>query len=77
MDQDDHVVRCMRDVARRNDTVRFVKMHGEVAEIDPDCLPAVLAYRGGDKFASLLPLLSELPADSEVSSVSLETALRK
>jgi len=37
----------------------------------------VLAYRCGDKFASLLPLLSELPVDSEVSSVSLETALRK
>ncbi|RMZ71385.1 phosducin [Pyrenophora seminiperda CCB06] len=77
LDVDDHVVQCMRDVARRNDTVRFVKMHGEVAELDAACLPAVLAYKGGDKFASLLPLLGELPADSEVSSVSLETALRK
>ena len=67
----------MREVAKRNDTVRFVKMHGEEAELDRDVLPAVLAYRGGDKFASILPLLNELPDDSELSVVSLETALRK
>lgn len=67
----------MREVARRNDTVRFVKMHGEEAELDRDVLPAVLAYKGGEKFASILPLLNELPDDSELSVVSLETALRK
>lgn len=67
----------MREVARRNDTVRFVKMHGEEAELDRDVLPAVLAYKGGEKFASILPLLNELPDDSELSVISLETALRK
>ncbi|KNG52426.1 thioredoxin-like protein [Stemphylium lycopersici] len=67
----------MQEVARRNDTVRFVKMSGEDAELERDVLPAVLAYKGGDKFATILPLLSELPADSELSAVSLETALRK
>jgi len=68
---------CMQDVAKRNDTVRFVKMTGDDAEIDNDVLPAVLAYKGGDKFASLLPLLNELPDDSELSPISLETAFRK
>jgi hypothetical protein len=67
----------MREVAKRNDTVRFVKMHGDDAEIDHVVLPAVLAYKGGDKFASLLPLLEELPDDSELSPISLETAFRK
>jgi hypothetical protein len=68
---------CMHDVAKRNDTVRFVKLHAEDAEMDPDVLPAVLAYKGGDKFASLLPLLDELPDDSELSVVALETIFRQ
>jgi hypothetical protein len=67
----------MLHVAKRNDTVRFVKMHGEDAEMDRVVLPAVLAYKGGDKFASLLPLLEEIPDDSELSAVALETAFRK
>jgi hypothetical protein len=67
----------MRDVAKRNDTVRFVKLHAEDAEMDPDVLPAVLAYKGGDKFASLLPLLNELPDDSELSAIALETVFRQ
>ncbi|KAJ6194953.1 phosducin [Bipolaris maydis] len=74
---DQQVCVFMREVARRNDTVRFVKMHGEEAELDRDVLPAVLAYKGGEKFASILPLLNELPDDSELSVISLETALRK
>lgn len=67
----------MREVAKRNDTVRFVKMHGVDAEMDPAVLPAVLAYKRGEKFAGILPLLDELPDDSELSAVSLETCLRR
>ena len=67
----------MREVAKRNDTVRFVKMGGDIAELDRAVLPAVLAYNGGEKVASLLPLLEELPSDSEISAVSLETCLRR
>jgi hypothetical protein len=63
----------MREVAKRNDTVRFVKLRGEDAEMDPAVLPAVLAYKRGDKFADLLPMLNELPKDSELSAISLET----
>ncbi|KAF1943811.1 phosducin [Clathrospora elynae] len=67
----------MRDVAKRNDTVRFVKMHNDDAEIEDAGVPAVLAYKGGEKFADLIPLLKALPVDSELSAVSLETVLRQ
>ncbi|KAF2851348.1 hypothetical protein T440DRAFT_517352 [Plenodomus tracheiphilus IPT5] len=69
---------CMHDVARRNDTVRFVQMYGDDADMeDDDVLPAVLAYKGGDKIATLLPVIHMLPKDSELSAVSLETLFRQ
>lgn len=67
----------MHEVAKRNDTVRFVRLHGEVADIDSVALPAVLAYQGGNRLATLLPLLSDLPFDSTLSAVSLETLFRR
>jgi hypothetical protein len=67
----------MRQVAKRNDTVRFVKLHNADAEMEEQGVPAVLAYKGGDKFAGLVPLLNELPEDSELSAISLETAFRR
>jgi hypothetical protein len=74
---DSEVEACMREVAQRNDTVRFVKLRGEDAEMDQAVLPAVLAYKRGDKFADLLPLLNQLSDDSELSAVSLETLFRQ
>jgi len=71
------VEECMRQVAQRNDTVRFVKLHNDDAEMEEEGVPAVLAYKGGDKFAGLVPLLNELPDDSELSAVALETAFRR
>lgn len=68
---------CMRDVAKRNDTTRFVKLHYEDAEMEVAGVPAVLAYRNGEKFAGLVPLIDELPEDSELSTVSLETCFRR
>lgn len=67
----------MREVAKRNDTVRFVKMHNDVAEIEDEGVPAVLAYKGGNKFADIVPLRHALPLDSELSAVSLETVFRQ
>jgi hypothetical protein len=67
----------MRDVAQRNDTTRFVKMHYEEAEMELAGVPAVLAYRNADKCAGLVPLIDELPEDSELSAVSLETVFRR
>jgi hypothetical protein len=68
---------CMREVARRNDTVRFVKLHNSDAELDHVALPVVLAYKGGKDLTQLVPLLNELPEDSELSAVSLETCFRR
>jgi hypothetical protein len=68
---------CMREVAKRNDTTRFIKLHNSDAEMDPGVLPAVLAYRRGDKFADMFALHKQWPADSELSPVSLETSLRQ
>ncbi len=67
----------MHEVARRNDTVRFVQLPGDIAEMDDEVLPALLAYKGGEKVATLLPLLEQLPADTELSAVSLENCLRQ
>ncbi|KAF2742039.1 thioredoxin-like protein [Sporormia fimetaria CBS 119925] len=67
----------MRLVAQRNDSVRFVKLHYEVAEMEEAGVPAVLAYRNADKFAGLVPLVDEIPEDSEISAVALETVFRR
>ena len=67
----------MREVARRNDTTRFVKLHYEDAEMEVAGVPAVIAYRNADKFAGLVPLLDELPEDSDLTAVSLETVFRR
>lgn len=68
---------CMRLVARRNDAVRFVKLHCEDAEMEAAGVPAVLAYRGAEKFAGLVPLMDEVPEDSELSALALETVFRR
>jgi hypothetical protein len=67
----------MREVAKRNDTVRFIQLHNSDAEMPREGLPAVLAYKRGEKIAGLVPLLNELPDDSELSAVSLETVFRR
>ncbi len=68
---------CMREVAKRHDTTRFVKLHYEDAEMEVAGVPAVLAYKNVEKFAGLVPLMDELPEDSELSPVSLETCFRR
>ena len=40
-------------------------------------VPAILAYRGGEKFAGLVPITEELPEDAELSAETLGTLLRK
>ncbi|KAF2190039.1 phosducin [Zopfia rhizophila CBS 207.26] len=68
---------CIRNIAKKHSTTRFVKLHYEDAEMEVAGVPAILAYRGGDKFAGLVPLMDELPDDSELSSISLEVCLRR
>ncbi|KAF2466159.1 phosducin [Lindgomyces ingoldianus] len=68
---------CVRQLAKKHNTTRFVKLHYEDAEMEVAGVPAILAYRGGDKFAGLVPLMEELPDDSELSPISLEVCLRR
>jgi hypothetical protein len=67
----------MREVAKRNDTTRFVKLHYEDAEMEVAGVPAVIAYRNADKFAALVPLMDEFPHDSELTALSIETIFRR
>lgn len=45
--------------------------------MEPAGVPALLAYRGGDKFAGLVPMLQEIPDDAEFSAATLEVLLKR
>jgi hypothetical protein len=64
-------------VARKYSNVRFIKLHYAEAEMEPAGVPALLAYRGGDKFAGLVPVLDEIPDEEELSVESLAAALKR
>ncbi|KAF2205703.1 thioredoxin-like protein [Delitschia confertaspora ATCC 74209] len=68
---------CVHGLARKHSTVRFIKLHYEEAEMEIAGVPALLAYRNGDKFAGLVPVMDELPDDAELSEISLEVVLRR
>ncbi|KAK5119106.1 hypothetical protein LTR62_000317 [Meristemomyces frigidus] len=67
----------IRVLARRRPETRFVKMHYLDAEMEPAGVPALLAYRGGEKFAGLVPVIDEVPDEAEVDDVTLENLLRR
>ncbi|KAK5133301.1 hypothetical protein LTR08_007826 [Meristemomyces frigidus] len=71
------VEECMRSVARKHNTTRFVKLHYRDAEMEPAGVPAVLAYRGGDKFAGLVPVIQDFPDDAELSARTLEFVMKR
>ncbi len=54
-------------IAYKHTTTRFVKLHQEIAEMTHVAIPALLAYRGGDVFATISPARPE----------GLETTLRR
>ncbi|KAF2806531.1 thioredoxin-like protein [Mytilinidion resinicola] len=68
---------CVRRLAKQHSSTRFVKLHCDDAEMERAGVPAILAYRGGDKFAGLVPVMDEIPDDAELSAMSLEVALKK
>ena len=45
--------------------------------MEPAGVPAVLAYRGGEKFAGLVPVIQEIPDDADLSADTLESVLRR
>ena len=64
-------------MARKHKTTRFIKLHYQDAEMEPAGVPAVLAYRAGDKFAGLVPVMDEIPDDADLSAVSLEKVFQR
>jgi hypothetical protein len=71
------IERCLRTLAGKHQDTRFVKLHFEDAQMEPAGVPALLAYRGGEKFAGLVPIIDELPDDADLSSTVIETVLKR
>ncbi|KAF2216235.1 hypothetical protein CERZMDRAFT_104660 [Cercospora zeae-maydis SCOH1-5] len=68
---------CVRKLASRHQDTRFIKLHYADAQMEPMGVPAIIAYRNGDKFAGLVPLINELPDDSELNAVTLENVFKR
>lgn len=76
----------MHEVARRNDTVRFVAMSGEDIVSETEKLPAIYAYRNRkdpndwnsveDTTAGWNSVLDDF-TDNDITAVSVENGLRK
>ncbi|KAJ5120669.1 uncharacterized protein N7515_010057 [Penicillium bovifimosum] len=70
------VEECLVTIARRQPIVRFVKMHRDIAEMDHIQAPALLAYRGGEVFATVVDILRNIPRGRSCSADSLEDLLK-
>ncbi|KGO60504.1 hypothetical protein PEX2_086860 [Penicillium expansum] len=70
------VEECLVTIARRQPTTRFVKMHQDIAEMDHIQAPALLAYRGGEVFATIVDVLRNIPRGRSCSADSLEDLLK-
>ncbi|KAL9086494.1 MAG: hypothetical protein Q9165_007110 [Trypethelium subeluteriae] len=68
---------CVRMLAAAHATTRFVKLGWEDAEMERVGVPAILAYRGGEKFAGLVPVIEEIPEEEELDVRSLEAAMKR
>lgn len=68
---------CVCALAATHPDTRFVKLHFEDAEMEPAGVPALIAYRNGDKFAGLVPLIDEIPEDADVSATTLERVMQR
>lgn len=68
---------CLNTIARKNPTTHFVKLHHEIAEMDHIQAPALLAYRGGDVFATIVEIFRQIPKGRACSADSLEELLKQ
>ncbi|CBF90234.1 hypothetical protein AN0082.2 [Aspergillus nidulans FGSC A4] len=67
---------CLHTIASRQQLVHFVKLHYEIAEMDNIEAPALLAYRGGDVFATIVQIPQQIPKGRSCSADSLEDLLK-
>ncbi|KAJ5690229.1 hypothetical protein N7462_004621 [Penicillium macrosclerotiorum] len=70
------VEECLVTIARRQPTTHFVKLHHEIAEMDNIQAPALLAYRDGDVFATIVDIIRNIPKGRSCSADSLEDLLK-
>lgn len=77
-DKSDAVEAVMHEVARRNDTVRFIKFHDdEYEKKHHELYPVVVGYKAGKYKDTITNVDAKLAKDSELSAVSLETLFRQ
>lgn len=62
---------CLMVIARKHTSVRFVKLHHEIADMEHVQAPALLAYKGGDVFATIVDIFQQLPNGRNCSAASL------
>ncbi|EAW13084.1 phosducin family protein [Aspergillus clavatus NRRL 1] len=67
---------CLDTIARRQPTVHFIKLDHEIAEMDHIEAPALLVYRGGDVFATIVEIMKQIPKGRSLSADSLEDLLK-
>ena len=75
--ESEFVLDCLRTIAKRYPTTRFVKLHYAEAEMDDEVVPAILAYKGGELFQSVMRVVDEIPSGRSLSQESLELLLLK
>jgi len=68
---------CLASLARKYVSTRFVKLHYRDAEMEPAGVPALLAYRAGDKFADMVPVVDAIPDDADLSPQTLERVMQR
>ncbi|KAL4920408.1 thioredoxin-like protein [Aspergillus aurantiobrunneus] len=67
---------CLHTIASRQPSVRFIKLHHEIAEMDHIRPPALLAYRNGDVFETIVDIPRQIPKGRSCSADSLEDLLK-
>lgn len=67
---------CLETIARRQPSVHFIKLHYEIAEMDHIRAPALLAYRGGDVFATIVEIPHQIPRGKSCTADTLEDLLK-
>ncbi|QIW94767.1 hypothetical protein AMS68_000285 [Peltaster fructicola] len=68
---------CLQSLASKHQSTRFIKLDYEEAEIEAAGVPGIIAYRGGEKFAALIPVLDEMPDDGDLDVTTLEQVMQK
>jgi hypothetical protein len=67
---------CLDTIARRQPSVHFIKLHHEIAEMDHIEAPALLAYKAGDVFATIVEIPRQIPKGRACTADTLEDLLK-